>query len=97
MDPTALSIPTKGWEAFPTRSPNDRLVPATAESRPNKSDLIESLLNETALNTREINSADPCARGAGARARHAIADWLEGIAFKVAFRGPSILRFGTID
>lgn len=29
--------------------------------RQNKSDLIESLLSETALNTREINPADPMA------------------------------------
>lgn len=46
--------------------------------RQNKSDLIESLLSETALNTREINPADPVAG-------HAIAaDWLEGIAFKAS-------------
>lgn len=58
---TAAFISAKGLEAFPTRSPNDRLVPTTGESRPNKSGLIESLLSETALNTREINPDDPCA------------------------------------
>jgi len=37
---------------------NERLVPSTNPEQ-NKSDLIESLLSETALNTREINLADP--------------------------------------
>ena len=55
----AAFISAKGSEAFPTRGPNDRLVPTTGESRPNKSGLIESLLSETALNTREINPDDP--------------------------------------
>jgi len=51
----------KGLEAFPQW---EALMSASCRRqapnpKQNKSDLIESLLSETALNTREINLADP--------------------------------------